>query len=95
MPGETAFTAIWNLTGGPAVSVPMGMTPQGLPLGLQIAGRPFDDGRVLAVADAYQRLTTHHLAGPPTARQSFAPPLAEGAGHWGSCPGMAAGGGWS
>ena len=73
---ETAFTAIWNLTGGPAVSVPMGMTPQRLPLGLQIAGRPFDDGRVLAVADAYQRLTTHHLAAPPTARQSFASPLA-------------------
>ncbi len=64
----TAFTALWNLTGGPAASVPMGMTGEGLPLGLQIAGRPFDDARVLAVADAFQRLTRHHLAIPPLAR---------------------------
>lgn len=73
---ETAFTAIWNLTGGPAVSVPMGMTAQGLPLGLQIASRPFQDARVLAVADAFQRLTSHHLARPPIATQPFTHPLA-------------------
>ena len=73
---ETAFTAIWNLTGGPAVSVPMGMTARGLPLGLQIAGRPFQDARVLALADAFQRLTSHHLARPPIAREPFTRPLA-------------------
>jgi aspartyl-tRNA(Asn)/glutamyl-tRNA(Gln) amidotransferase subunit A len=73
---ETAFTALWNLTGGPAVSVPMGMTVQGLPLGLQISSRPFQDARVLAVADAFQRLTSHHLARPPIARQPFSRPLA-------------------
>ncbi|MDX6389273.1 MAG: amidase [Streptosporangiaceae bacterium] len=73
---ETAFTVAWNLTGGPAASVPMGMTAQGLPLGLQIAGRPFQDARVLAVADAFQRLTSHHLACPPPVRPPSTRPLA-------------------
>jgi Asp-tRNA(Asn)/Glu-tRNA(Gln) amidotransferase A subunit family amidase len=54
----------------------MGMTAQGLPLGLQIAGRPFQDVRVLAVADAFQRLTSHHLARPPIARPRSTRPLA-------------------
>jgi aspartyl-tRNA(Asn)/glutamyl-tRNA(Gln) amidotransferase subunit A len=70
------MTLAWNLTGGPAASVPMGMTAQGLPLGLQIAGRPFQDVRVLAVADAFQRLTSHHLACPPPVRPRSKRPLA-------------------
>ncbi len=68
----TAFTSLWNLTGGPATSIPMGVTGEGLPLGLQIAGRPFDDARILAVADAFQQLTRHHQAIPPLARASGA-----------------------
>jgi aspartyl-tRNA(Asn)/glutamyl-tRNA(Gln) amidotransferase subunit A len=44
-----------NLAGVPAVSVPCG-TVQGLPVGLQIMGRPFEDGRVLEVAYAYERV---------------------------------------
>ncbi|MCB8877276.1 amidase [Acidisoma silvae] len=65
---ETAFTSLWNLTGGPAISLPMGVTGEGLPLGLQIAGRAFDDGQVLAIADAFQAMTAHHRAMPPIAR---------------------------
>jgi aspartyl-tRNA(Asn)/glutamyl-tRNA(Gln) amidotransferase subunit A len=49
----------------PAASAPMGLTPEGLPCGLQIVGRPMDDAVVLRVADAYQRLTDWHLAEPP------------------------------
>ncbi|MCI0679386.1 MAG: hypothetical protein L0Z63_10150 [Actinobacteria bacterium] len=57
-------TAIFNMTGLPSASIPAGFS-QGLPVGIQIAGRPYDDGRVLAVAHAFQQLTTHHLKLPP------------------------------
>jgi aspartyl-tRNA(Asn)/glutamyl-tRNA(Gln) amidotransferase subunit A len=48
------FTAPFNLTGHPAVSVPCGLSPEGLPIGFQIAGRAFDEETVLRVAHAYQ-----------------------------------------
>ena len=44
-----------NAAGVPAVSVPCGWTPDGLPLALQIVGRPFDEATVLRVARAYER----------------------------------------
>ena len=47
----------FNVSGGPAISVCMGFSESGLPLGLQIAGPPFDDGRVLQVAHAYEQAT--------------------------------------
>lgn len=46
-----------NLAGLPGISVPMAPTPSGLPTGLQILGRPFDEARVLDVAFAWERLT--------------------------------------
>jgi amidase/aspartyl-tRNA(Asn)/glutamyl-tRNA(Gln) amidotransferase subunit A len=45
-----------NYTGHPAISVPAGMTPDGMPIGLQIIGRRFADQTVLAVADAVERM---------------------------------------
>lgn len=48
------YTFPYNLTGLPAVSVPCGFDRLGLPIGLQIAGRPFDEATVLAVAHAYE-----------------------------------------
>lgn len=61
------FTPVWNAVGFPALSVPMGMSSEGLPLGLQIAGLPYADGQVLKVGDAYQRITDHHLMHPELA----------------------------
>jgi aspartyl-tRNA(Asn)/glutamyl-tRNA(Gln) amidotransferase subunit A len=49
------FTYPYNLTGLPAMSVPCGFDREGLPIGLQIAGRPFDEATVLRVAHAYER----------------------------------------
>ncbi len=60
-----SFTGIWNLVGLPALSVPCGFTAAGLPIGMQIVGRPFDEARVLAVGDAYQRVTDWHARRPP------------------------------
>ncbi len=48
-----SFTGPFNIAGLPAISVPGGFTSGGLPIGLQIAGRPFDEASVLRVAYAY------------------------------------------
>jgi aspartyl-tRNA(Asn)/glutamyl-tRNA(Gln) amidotransferase subunit A len=53
-----------NVTGLPALSVPCGATAAGLPLGLQLVGRPFDEGLLLALGDAYQRATGWHTRTP-------------------------------
>jgi aspartyl-tRNA(Asn)/glutamyl-tRNA(Gln) amidotransferase subunit A len=67
-PSLLRFTRVFNLSGHPAASIPGGFTPEGLPVGLQIVGRPFDEATVLRVADAYQRVTDWH-----TRRPSLAP----------------------
>ncbi|HET8575853.1 MAG TPA: amidase [Methylomirabilota bacterium] len=66
-PSLIRFTRPFNLTGHPAASVPCGFTAEGLPVGLQIIGRPFDEATVLRVADAYQRATDWHRRRPPVA----------------------------
>jgi aspartyl-tRNA(Asn)/glutamyl-tRNA(Gln) amidotransferase subunit A len=50
-----SFTGPYNLTGMPAISVPCGFTPAGLPVGLQLAGKPFDEPTVLRAAYTYQQ----------------------------------------
>jgi aspartyl-tRNA(Asn)/glutamyl-tRNA(Gln) amidotransferase subunit A len=58
-------TPYWDLTGNPVISVPAGFTAAGLPLGVQLAGRPFDEATVLRAADAYQARTDWHRREPP------------------------------
>jgi aspartyl-tRNA(Asn)/glutamyl-tRNA(Gln) amidotransferase subunit A len=60
-----SYTGQWNLTGLPAVVVPAGFSTSGLPLSMQIVGKPFAEATVLKVADALQRITDWHLAEPP------------------------------
>ncbi len=50
-----SFTAPFNVTGLPAISVPCGFTEDGLPIGMQIAGKPFDEPGVIRAAYAYQQ----------------------------------------
>ncbi len=60
------YTGTANLAGGtPALSVPCGFTTSGLPIGLQIVGRPFDEATVLKVGHAYQQATDWHARRPP------------------------------
>ena len=49
------YTWLANLHGGPAVSVPCGLAPEGLPVGLQLMGRSYDDATVLRAAHAYEQ----------------------------------------
>lgn len=50
-----ANTAPYNMARVPAISVPCGTTGAGLPIGFQIAGRPFDETTVLRAAHAYEQ----------------------------------------
>jgi aspartyl-tRNA(Asn)/glutamyl-tRNA(Gln) amidotransferase subunit A len=58
-------TAPANVTGLPAVTVPCGFTSGGLPIGLQLVARPFEEPRILAAAQAYEQATDWHLRRPP------------------------------
>jgi aspartyl-tRNA(Asn)/glutamyl-tRNA(Gln) amidotransferase subunit A len=59
------YTYPFNLTGQPACSVPCGYTREGLPIGLQIVGRRFDDVTVLRAAAAFERARPWAQARPP------------------------------
>ncbi len=52
------FTVSANLAGLPAISVPSGFTSEGLPIGLQLTGRMFDEATILTIGDAYERDTS-------------------------------------
>jgi aspartyl-tRNA(Asn)/glutamyl-tRNA(Gln) amidotransferase subunit A len=54
------FSGPFNLTGFPAVSIPCGFTPGGLPVGVQLVGRPWEEGPLLAAAHAYEEATDWH-----------------------------------
>jgi aspartyl-tRNA(Asn)/glutamyl-tRNA(Gln) amidotransferase subunit A len=64
----TSFTGTFNLAGLPAISVPCGFTPEGLPVGLQLVGRPWSEALVLRVAEAYEHATEWYRAAPAIAR---------------------------
>jgi aspartyl-tRNA(Asn)/glutamyl-tRNA(Gln) amidotransferase subunit A len=58
------FTISCNLAGLPGLSVPCGFTSGGLPIGLQVIGRPFDEETVFAVGHAYEQSTDWHTRAP-------------------------------
>ena len=57
--------APFNITGSPALSVPVGFTKAGLPLAMQIVGKPFSEALVYRVAQAYERATDWVNRHPP------------------------------
>jgi len=61
------LTYLYDATGQPALSVPCGFSPDGLPIGLQIAAAPWREVDCLRVAHAYQHITDWHLREPPLA----------------------------
>ncbi|MDO9348049.1 MAG: amidase, partial [Anaerolineales bacterium] len=60
----TRFTAPFNLTGLPALSLPCGFTSGGLPIGLQIIGRAWGEARVLQAGHSYEQATEWHTRHP-------------------------------
>ena len=61
----TQYSRPYNITGFPAISVPCGFSDTGLPIGLQLAGRPFEELTVLRAAHAYEQATDWHQRRPP------------------------------
>ena len=54
-----------NLSGQPALSAPAGFTPEGLPIGYQLMGRPFDEATLYRIAYAYEQAQDWHERQPP------------------------------
>ncbi len=65
----------FNIMGLPAVSIPCGFSKSGLPIGLMIAGPTFSEGKVLALAQAYEKATDWHLRKPPLTPNTPVPPV--------------------
>ncbi len=63
------FTISVNLAGVPALSIPCGFSGDGLPIGLQLIGKPFDEATLLRVAHAFQQETDYHLRSPENLTQ--------------------------
>jgi len=71
------FCALANMAGCPAISLPMGLNADGLPLGLQIMAPVGQDKRVLAIASAYEVAAKRTLTPPPPYGPSLGPSAVE------------------
>ncbi len=69
----TRMTRFANFTGLPAITVPCGFGVGGMPVGLQIVGRPMDETTVLAIARAYEQATPWHTRRPPEPAEAPSP----------------------
>jgi aspartyl-tRNA(Asn)/glutamyl-tRNA(Gln) amidotransferase subunit A len=69
------FTAFASVTGGPAVALCNGYDDDGMPLAMEVSGRPYDDGLVLGVAHAYEQATNHRSRRPRLIAGAVAPPV--------------------
>jgi aspartyl-tRNA(Asn)/glutamyl-tRNA(Gln) amidotransferase subunit A len=65
----------FNIFGLPAISIPCGFSASGLPIGLMIAGPRFSEGKVLALANAYEKATQWHLKRPVLTPDMAVPPV--------------------
>jgi aspartyl-tRNA(Asn)/glutamyl-tRNA(Gln) amidotransferase subunit A len=70
---KPSLLTAWNVTGQPVLALPNGFGRNGLPLGMQILGRPFDESTVLRVGHAYERATEWHTRRPHLVRDAAAP----------------------
>jgi aspartyl-tRNA(Asn)/glutamyl-tRNA(Gln) amidotransferase subunit A len=66
------FSIPASLAGAPALSVPAGMTRAGLPIGMQLVGRPFDEGTLLRIARTWEKRNEDALRVPPIAADGHA-----------------------
>jgi len=63
----TRFMRPVNYLGVPCLVVPAGRSRGGMPIGLQLIGRPFGDERLIALGRAFQGVTEHHVGAPALA----------------------------
>jgi aspartyl-tRNA(Asn)/glutamyl-tRNA(Gln) amidotransferase subunit A len=70
---KPSVTTVWNVTSQPVVQMPNGFGRNGLPLGMQIVGRPFEETTILRIGHAYERATEWHTRRPQLVRGATAP----------------------
>jgi aspartyl-tRNA(Asn)/glutamyl-tRNA(Gln) amidotransferase subunit A len=70
---KPSLLTAWNVTGQPVLALPNGFGRGGLPLGMQIVGRPFDEATILRIGHAYEQATDWHTRRPPLVRGAAAP----------------------
>jgi aspartyl-tRNA(Asn)/glutamyl-tRNA(Gln) amidotransferase subunit A len=70
---KPSLLTAWNVTGQPVLALPNGFGRNGLPLGMQIVGRPFGETTILKVGHAYERATEWHARHPQLAPNAAAP----------------------
>src|SRR5881296_1602395 len=70
---KPSLLTAWNVTGQPVLALPNGFGRNGLPLGMQIVGRPFGETTILRVGHAYERATAWHTRRPQLVRGAAAP----------------------
>jgi len=76
--GGCTNTSPFDAYGIPALTLTCGFTSNGMPIGLMIAGPHFAEGKVLALAYAYQQATDWHLKRPNLTPDTPVPPIVEG-----------------
>ena len=70
---KPSLLTAWNVTGQPVLALPNGVGRNGLPLGMQILGRPFGETTILRVGHAYERATEWHTRRPRLVPGAAAP----------------------
>jgi aspartyl-tRNA(Asn)/glutamyl-tRNA(Gln) amidotransferase subunit A len=70
---KPSLLTAWNVTSQPVLQLPNGFGRNGLPLGMQIVGRPFGETTILRVGHAYERATSWHTRRPQLVRGAAAP----------------------
>jgi aspartyl-tRNA(Asn)/glutamyl-tRNA(Gln) amidotransferase subunit A len=70
---KPSLLTAWNVTGQPVLQLPNGFGRNGLPLGMQVLGRPFGETTILRVGHAYERATEWHARRPMLVRGATAP----------------------
>src|SRR5215468_7831610 len=70
---KPSLLTAWNVTSQPVLSLPNGFGTNGLPLGMQIVGRPFGETTILRIGHAYERATDWHLRRPALVPGAAAP----------------------
>ncbi len=74
-PESASNCSPFNIYGLPAISIPCGFSKSGMPIGLMIAGPRFSEGRVLALANAFEKATPWHVKRPALTPDMTVPPV--------------------
>lgn len=58
------YTVMINIAGLPSLALPCGFDKENMPIGMQLIGRPFEEGTILSAGNAYQGITDYHKKKP-------------------------------